>query len=133
MLGVMPYVIHAARITHECKIQRMSNLLYRLHHSCSRNEMSHMTNTGNETRTRMVFSPMDFKSIASTIPPCQLDVHSIDVHLLYRSITRNVCEVRYSSQARLTGLEPVYSRIKIYGVNQLHHSPLLFATFYFRR
>ena len=75
MLGLMPYVIHAARITHEWKIQRMSNLLYRLHHSCSRNEMSHMANTGNETRTRMVFSPLDFKSSASTIPPCQLDVH----------------------------------------------------------
>lgn len=30
-----------------------------------------MANTGNETRTRMVFSPLDFKSSAYTIPPCQ--------------------------------------------------------------
>lgn len=65
MFGVMPYVIRAARITHECKIQNWA-FLYRLHHSCSRNGMSHMANTGNETWTRIVFPPMDFKSIAST-------------------------------------------------------------------
>ncbi len=51
--------------------------------------MSHMANTGNETRARMVLPPMDFKSIASTIPPRQhvCDSYFIRLrHLLTRML-----------------------------------------------
>lgn len=97
----------------------MSNLLYRLHHSCSRNKMSHMTNTGNETRTRMVFQPMDFKSIASTIPPCQLDVHFLHIFKnLYHERSKFVRRSKIS-QAGVIGFEPMNACFKDKSLNRL--------------
>ena len=73
-----------------------------------------MTNTGNETRTRMVFPPMDFKSIASTIPPCQLDVHFCTPFVTQNSPKKGVIFVRRSkiSQARLMGNAPINVEVK---------------------
>ena len=82
-------------------------------HSCSRNEMSHMANTGNETRTRMVFSPMDFKSIAST--NSAMPARCAFLHIFKNLYHERILFVRCSkiSQAGVIGFEPMNAEVKV--------------------
>lgn len=109
----MPYVIHAARITHECKIQKLSIFVPTSSFLLKERNVSYDKYWQRDSNSYGVFSPMDFKSIAST--NSAMPARCAFLHIFKNLYHERILFVRCSkiSQAGVIGFEPMNAGIKI--------------------